>query len=33
MPEKAIASGIMAKATTRPERMSLWGRANHSFRE
>ena len=31
MPEKAIASGIMAKATTRPDRMSRWGRRHHSL--
>jgi hypothetical protein len=29
MPEKAIASGIIANATTRPERTSLLGLANH----
>ena len=31
MPEKAIASGIIAKATTRPDSMSLLGLANHGF--
>ena len=29
MPEKAIASGIIAKATTRPDSRSLLGLANH----
>ena len=32
MPEKAIASGIIAKATTRPERMSRWGLPHHALR-
>ena len=29
IPEKAMASGIIAKATTRPESRSLLGLANH----
>ena len=29
MPENAMASGIMAKATTKPESRSRWGFPNH----
>ena len=31
MPEKAMASGIMAKATTNPDSRSLLGLLNHSL--